>query len=464
VGFRHAPPELDELAGAGPATGRRAASTAAEHVLNLQAAAGNRAVTEALHPRVVQREPPRPTPAPARPSTNGAAKDGNAEETLDDVLARIEASMNLPERVAPAEVLTATTAAEFSTGELDLGIEKTWKRERLDFTKAARKHVATSAKGGAATGTQGPRFDPERRYALRRSVSLLAADYKTGGDLDEVAAIAKRGSPYRSALTKEFGNPTIVLNPTGARMRSSIFDAILKMWIDLQDGEVGELLVTFSGHGGGGYFSGVDWDAVDGNELISLSELAADHNVHVIYVMDTCRAGLLAGAAQGQALREIKSRLARVPADLRKPLLARQQYLQELRLGAFEVGAASHAVGDKARDEVKKRSDKNRLAYFEALVELSNRNRAFKAILGRASLPGIPDHKVLVELQERLGWNVLSAMAGSGREVASTLHAAARMLDAANDVINAALERLDQDVRAASPRNPKGAGPGGTGR
>ncbi|NJD29289.1 MAG: hypothetical protein FIA92_13460 [Chloroflexi bacterium] len=428
-------------------------------VLALQRAAGNRAVADLLQAGPVQRQPAVPATdgdgATAGTTSGDVATDAalasiESARTLDELLARIDAMMPSPERVAPFEALTSTTTAEYSRGELEQDVMRLWRREQLDFTSAALRSVdAPATARGRAIGTRGPRFQPDREYALRRTVNLFAADYRRGADLPDVARIARRGSPFRRALRGEFERETSVLNPPAAQITSSVRGAIIDMWSELDPGTVGEIVVTFSGHGGGGWISGVDGETVSGNQLAELARHAADFNVHLVFVLDTCRAGPITTVAQVEAIRSLDARLARLPEGQRGPLEARVREIERLSREAWQVGQAAFVVGNRARDDVRRPSDDHRLAYVQALLELSRTANAFRPPDDRSGLAAAPVDRLL-EARERLQWDVLAALAGSGREAPSTLRCAAAFLDAANDVINAGLEALNTELSAPS--------------
>lgn len=445
-------PDRDELERSStrsslPRAARDAPSDPASHVLRLQQLAGNRAVRQAIVPSSVQRQP----------AADGATA-GNDRETrdpeLEAVLAQVEALMPSAPRVPAFEAITATTAGEFSEGELEEDIERLWTRERVDFTEAARRTADRSDARRRPRATRSASLPVEGGYALRWSVNLFASDYpRTRSDLPDVARIARRGSPFRRSLDAEFGRTIPVTNPTARQIESAIFDATLAMWTALEPGTNGEIVVTYSGHGGNGIITGVDWVDVGPGKLRDAARLAADHNVHLVFVLDTCRAGTLASYAGGEALRSVGARIDRLPADQQAGARARVEYTRRLGNALFTVGQHVIEAGDAARDANRRRTDAHRLAAFEAFHRVSVSNHAVGALLRGPGVPaGMPSLAGLMTAQEALGWSLLSALTAERSSMTAALRDAALVLDLGQDVANEVTTQLDAATRAAPRR------------
>lgn len=427
-------------------------------VLRLQSRAGNRAVTGLLNP-VAQRQP----------TAGAAGPDGSAQDSeLEAVLAQIDATLPSAPRVPAFEAITGTTAGEYSTGELEEDISRLWSRQRLDFTEAARRTVARGDDRRGPRGTQSPNLRPQTAYALRWSVNLFAANYpRSRSDLPDVARIARPGSPFSRSLAAEFSRTFPVTDPTGHEIESEIIGAVVEMFTALEPGASGEIVVTYSGHGGNGVITGVDWADVGPERLRSLAHFAADHNVHLIFVLDTCRAGTLAAFAASAALNDAEGRIGNLPADQRSAARARVAFTRRLGRALFALNGAVIAAGDAARTVRRAATDANRVAAFERFNAVFHANRELGVLLREPNRgPGLPSMTELLSAHEALGWGVLSALTAERSSMTSALRSSAVVLDLGQDVANSIIAQLDAETRSAGSRDDGGgrAGDAGAGR
>lgn len=374
--------------------------------------------------------------------------------STDEVDAWVEeiASGELPSP-APAtpawEAVTATTAGEYSRGELEQRIMRAWRRERMSFTEAARRAAEQDRRGRPRATRSTEAGDAE--YAARWAVTLMAADYEPGAgtDLSDVARLLRRGSPFQRSLRGSFDRVVPVENPTGGQIVQSIDDAVFAMNESLPAGELGQLVVTFSGHGANGRVVGVDGEAVTPARLGDLAEIAGLFRVQVVYVLDTCRAGTLAQVAQGEEHRDIRDQLDEMPEDRRAELEPVMDLAKDLGQRLFEVGQRVIDVGDAAKAYRKRRSDENALALLETLFEQSDANTALQRFLQTPTPDTAPDLAPLAEHVQDLSWSTLAAMGLRGRRPANTvLRRAAVVLDEGGDVINGLLQFVSQEIAA----------------
>jgi len=229
-----------------------AASPTERHIDGLQRFAGNAAVAVAL-----QRDP---EPATAADEPSHAAAD-QVQAVLDQIAPIITRARETPD----AEVIASTTAPDSATGMLEQAVSRLWRHRRIPFLGAVRRAAANDPRG-AHFVQSGPAGGDER-YGQRWSLNFLAANYRNLPDLPEIRALLRRGSPYRESQEAEFSRVIPLEDPTGAQMRDALVSTVTDLSLSLRPGEIGQLLVTYSGHGRGGIlcgdFAGDVADAVD---------------------------------------------------------------------------------------------------------------------------------------------------------------------------------------------------------
>jgi len=437
---------IDNIAaGSEPRAAKRAPRRSADPAsacLRLQSRAGNAAVARLLKSSSIQRQHDA-TPAEA---------DGELATVLDRI-ARAMASAQVP----PYEVIAGTTAGEYSRGEFEGAIADAWRRERLDFTEAARRIARENTSGeGAPRPTQSPHIPSPDGYALRWNVGLYAADYRgRRDDRPEIAALMRKGSPFQLALGGGFDRAIPVPDPTAAEIKGSVIGAVIDMWAELRPGAMGEIVVFFSGHGGGGQLVGVDGEWLTLNDLRKLAEFAADYDVHLVYVLDTCRAGTLAQYAQATAIeQQVQRPLTDLPPARRAAIEPLARFVEDLNSCSLVLGDRALYVGNAAATYRRRPDDANRLELVNALTSLgAASNDVYKQIGPGRVPPGGPDTAQLLDQLRRLDGALLASyFAGrhESRDAASTvLRRTAVVLDELGDLINDLISRLRREISAA---------------
>ena len=273
-----------------------------DDILRLQSVAGNQAVSGLLEKQQVF-----------------LAAQENTAQPADAELEALLAKIPSPPRVPAFEAITSTTAGEYSRLEWEEAMQKSWRRERLSFTQTARRVAGTEA-ANRPVSTEGPRTTPPAPYAKRWTLNLIATTYRRKKPMAHVANFLKKGSPFAQAQAAESDRVINVQDPTGAAMRSNISDAVLSLFAALPANQIGELVVYFSGHGTNGRILGVDWKVLSPGDLENLANWARDWNVHIVYILDSCRAGGFVVLSQASAIKEAEERFKKLPADQRQAL------------------------------------------------------------------------------------------------------------------------------------------------
>lgn len=386
-------------------------------------------------------------------NTDTSGRDQNETDELDAELdTLLEQIFGKTPKVPAFEAITSTTAGEYSAGELEAEIQRLWRRRRMTFTHAAR-HAAQANTSGrrGPRATQSPQLQPSTPYALRWAVNLFAADYQGRSDLPDVSALTRRGSPFQQSLAAEFNRVIAVRNPTAGEIRSQIFNATHDLWLALGEGQIGELVITFSGHGGNGSISGVDWQDISPQDLHDMAELARDHKIHIVYILDTCRAGILTGYAQAAAVKDVQESLSNLPED--QQALIQTKINEIKRLGGLSAHISGYTirVGDAARNYRRRRTTENFKALFDRFTELFGKVRDLGEYLGqRASLKlEIPNRQKLQQQRSEVLMAILIAYGGQGSAINQALRKVAILLDILNDAINISFTRLNERVAAS---------------
>jgi hypothetical protein len=405
----------------------------------LQRAHGNHYFRSLLQRDVLFRQEPEP---PEISDEESAALDAELEALLDQIRGQ---------EPPPFEAITSTTAGEYSRGELEHEIGRLWRRQRMSFTAAARRVATQGSRGGRGPrAAESQQIDPESPYALRWSVNLFAYDYQKWGDLPEIRELFRRGAPFRRSLEADFSRVIPVMNPTGDDMRSAIYDAIFEISAATPEGQLAELVVTFSGHGGNGVIFGVDEQPLRPSDLREIGHFAQDWGVHLIYVLDTCRAGFLVSFAQASALTDIEEQLDDSPAG--QAVRARLETDLLRRIGTFSSAINNRTIdlGDAYKTYRRRRNDANHVALLDAYLAFSRSFDPLRTALREAlENPNLPeeDRAPIMDLQLQLvamNTEALVTLASGVREVRSDMRQAAIVLDTTYDLMNGMIERLYQ--------------------
>jgi hypothetical protein len=361
------------------------------------------------------------------------------------------------------EAITSTTGAERSRGELEDAVKRLWRRERLSFTSAARR-VAREGSGIAADprAAQSQPLAPDAPYAQRWTLNLLAADYQTGADVPEVADLLRRGSPFQQMLAAEFDHVMSVLNPTGNMMRSAIIDAIMELSRVVPQGQHGELAVTFSGHGSNGRIVGVDDGVLLPHDLQLLAGFAAEWDVHIIYVLDTCRAGQLVAFAQAAAIGDVSRRLGDLPAAARSGPQALMNLARRLGSHSATVNHQAVALGTAQRAYERRRSETNRTAVATAFTAFAPAISALNDDIREIAAGGAVPAEAATQFSElqvqvlTMHTYALATLATGPRNVTADLRQAAVVLDTMYDFVNRLIELAN--VASRQTAEPAAAG------
>ncbi|MGB3716830.1 MAG: hypothetical protein WA996_20620 [Candidatus Promineifilaceae bacterium] len=415
-----------------------------QEIRRLQQTAGNRAVTRLLVHRsaaIVQR-------APAK---GDKYKDKGLAE-LDELLSQIGEKGQKVD-IPPVEVISGTTAAEGSGGGIEGEIERLWRREKLTFTKAARKAARKQTGRRRSVSTQSPHIKPSKAYGKRWSLNLLAADYKgKKADLMDILRLTRKGSPFQKSQAAESNKVLDVKNPTAEEMRTQISEAIFGLHGKLDAGEIGELVVYFAGHGSSGTFSGINWEVVTKKQLASLANLARDFNIHMVYVLDTCRGGPLTHIGRMAAVGDIEKRGAQLPGKLQKAFDERYNLMAALGNLGYRISVTTLPLGDWVRHYWKRPSDKRFRPVIKALALVHKQVSKLGQHLAKDDpvLKKLPELPRLKKLQSRTSMALLRAFEGTRRLIKKATRNIAWLIDGLNDVVNRLIKGLYKASKGAN--------------
>ena len=424
----------------------------------LQQQIGNRAVGQlseagsSVDPQFAEPAVPAAQEDRAEPQEERA---GLTRSEIEVMLGRTEAfGPNVP----TFEVISATTSAQLSQGELEREIGNLWTRERIGFTEAARQAAETDSASlqGSAVPTQSANFEPDQPYSQRWMLGFYAYDYQTGGsDLPYLKKLLRRGSGFQRSVESDFDHVFPVENPSGAQISSQINEKSRHLRRGLERQETGELVVFFTGHGSGRSIMGADGTSVAWSELASLAGLAQDLGIHTVYVLDTCRAGSLASLAQLAAQDDIDETIGESGITDTRVLTSRSETLRTLTtesLAAKELALDLldwhrwHRRATRNRvppDQISQADEERTLATNRLAQHIGN----IHALLHRVEEETVPH---CAELIRRSGALMLgSVWALDPRRIRGFLNDIAPFFDTMNDSINAQLIALRQTVAAA---------------
>ncbi len=430
----------------------------------LQQQIGNRAVGQlssvGAEPESAEQESAEPAEQ-AEPEEKGA---GYTESEIDVILGRTEA---FGPDVPTFEVISATTSAQLSHGELEQEVGRLWTREQIGFTEAARQAAETNSatRQGSAVPTQSADFEPDQSYSQRWMLGFYNHDYEKGsggGDLPALKKLLRRGSGFQRSVKSDFDQDFPFENSSGAQISSQINEKGRHLRRGLERQEIGELVVFFTGHGGGGSILGVDGTSVAWSELASLADLAQDFGIHTVYILDTCRAGSLASLAQLAAQDNIDESIAESASSDTTTMTSRGETLRALSTESLAAKEAALSLLDWHRwhrSATRKRMGPDIIAQADeqrtlAAKQLSHHIGTIYALLHRAEGEAVPHRAELIRLSATLMLGSVWAL--DPRRISGFLDDLAPFFDTMNDSVNAQLITLRQMVEAARQTNSGG--------
>jgi len=424
--------------------GRMPPSLSDAQLVRLQRSAGNLAVARELELGLqtgpsLQRQPNAPRPAAAPPSDSVSA--------LLDEIAPVVGRLRQPPGV---EVITGTSQAEYSRGELEREIGRLWQRRNLPFLDAAR--LAARSNRGGPRAEQTTETPATEQFGQRWSLNLLAADFQQWSDLPEIGRLLRNGSPYGEALRAEFGRVIPVNNPTAARMRDVIVATVVELSLALHPGDIGQLLVTYSGHGGDGFIAGVDGEEIEPAWLIERGRAAASLGVQLVFVLDTCRAGTLVRLAQRTSVQRFRTEAQQFSEPRRSNIEPLVLFDRDVYNSSTRLGEATIALGDAAR-QLERRpragaaatgrispADAVALDAIGALTSMARQNAELHRLVTEARPSLAPTAGELAAASDRLSWLLIGALGADLVSIRRSLRQTAVVLDLVSTYINALIE------------------------
>lgn len=350
---------------------------------------------------------------------------------------------DLPE-VPTFEAITSTTTAQFSRGELETEIARLWQREKLDFTAAARAAAQRDTHRGPRA-TQSLQAPAETEYGRTWAVTLFAADYERNGDIPEINRLMRRGSPFQQALRADVDHVIAVENPSADEMRDAVQSAVIELWEALPESTIGELVVTFSGHGGAGSIEGVDGEELNPADLAGLADFAAGFNIQIVYVLDTCRAGNLINFAQAAGIRALEEEAAELPEGEQAVVGSRIGVAKDLAGAIHGVSRYAYALGSNWRTYRRDRSGDNYKTYLDTALELGDRLDELVTLIDESG-DQIPNSAELRNHAATSALSMLYALEGSRRDINAALASAGEVLDIAHATMNQLILEIDASM------------------
>jgi hypothetical protein len=196
--------------------------------------------------------------------------------------------------VPPSQVIAGASGVQTSTGELT----NETAAEGADFGEGAQAnaeendhHLAGSHYRRGSNPMQSPDLSTARDFALRYGIGFLCSTYPPGfGNLADIAEYSRPNSAYLRAF-QGMNQQQQYTNPTRSQVLSTMADWIRRLNHDLPPGGVGQLVVSFQGHGGRGNFYASDGRQITASELAALATRAERMRVSLRLVLDACFAG-----------------------------------------------------------------------------------------------------------------------------------------------------------------------------
>ena len=383
-------------------------------------------------------------------------RDEESEEGLaPDIQALLDQIGIHQTEVPPMTAIVAATGAELSSGSLEEDIERLWRRERIPFVQAARmaasRDYSASRDSDEAHAMASPDVTPEQGYALKWALSMYAYDYQRGRDLPEIRRLLYQGSPFQQSLAADTDHIIRVSNPTASDITTQIVEAIWALALALPENQIGELVVHFSGHGGEGGISGVDGEFVSRESLTRYALWAADHSVHITYVIDACLTGDLVQNAIGQASNRLAPSLRDLPEGSVRPQYDAYRVLHNQ---ATQLGQASTDLIYASRAARRSRAtDAQRQWFQNSLNHMRTQLQTLATSLDSVQTDLIPDF-FTIELYQRL-LNTLFGqdLESNPRRVLRIMPMMGSLLDTMNEstlAIYADVERLIEEHQQSS--------------
>lgn len=425
-------------------------------VLHLQRILGNQTVQRLLVNRDQDQAPAADTDPP------GPAHRSYSDDELAEIFGEFMAE-ETPE-VPTYEVIAGSTGAETSRGEVETRAEDLWTRRRVALTEGARQAASSPPASDQTIPTQSPEMPVAsgQPYDLRWSISYFAWDYQSSNDLPDIRDMLRARSPFRRALDGEFSNTIEVENPTAEDIVSRTQQTLVQMMmVELDEGQIGELVVTFSGHGSNGAMVGVDEQHVEPFQLTEIGELARRNGIHVVFIMDMCYAGRAVSAAQETAATELRDRVDAMPGD-QSTLLDAMDVVDDLVFDLHEVNNGAFHLADANRNHG------GVPATFHSVVvtrmnelnsPLSHMGPNLNRLAGLVDFVGSDElMNVLQHHQTADVYGDPAVMPSNQGAVTTSLRHVADLVDVTNDVVNRIIQQVNARVNAAP-----GSGAGGAG-
>lgn len=252
----------------------------------------------------------------------------------------------------------------------------------------------------------------------------------------DILRLTRKGSPFLKSQAAESNRVLNVKNPTAEVMRTQISEAIFDLHGTLEAGEIGELVVYFSGHGSSGNMSGINWKVVTRRQMLKLANLARDFNIHMVYILDTCRGGPLTNTARVMAVDDIH-RGYKLPVK-------QWSTLRGLGNFGYQLMNFTLSLGSWVRHYFKRRSTKRFRALFDRLTavcklvsKLGNHLRKDDQALNK-----LPELSLLKRLQSKTSMTLLYAYEGTRGTIRKAMRNIARLIDALNDTVNRLIKEM----------------------
>lgn len=426
----------------------------AQNVLWLQRMVGNRAVQELVQ-RDLEDEDDTDTDLP---------RGILGMREWDD----FEQRLRYLEATPAFEVIAGATGAETSDGRLEQRAEYLWRREHIRFTEGARQLAGQRPLQDDAHPTQSPHQAPGQTYSHRTGLSFLAYDYppvindrffrRNSDDLSDIRGMMRQGSTFRRAFEAEFEQPPqIVENPAAQTIEDRIRGTVEQMRSSMPDGQIGELVVHFSGHGSNGGMIGVDGNPFTREQIRAVGESARRQGIHIVFIMDICFSGNAVSEAQSSATASLLNRANSLPTAEMQAVYGVLGTAQTLIHQSMQVSERAEALsnaayfhGIRARDFRANVAPliqplRDQLARF---TQALNPTEDYQTSMDPLPAGDLEELRTMVEqAQANLAPDRVRGRAG----VENNVERLGTLLDRACDVINTLIQRGQQMIEAARP-------------
>jgi hypothetical protein len=285
---------------------------------------------------------------------------------------------------------------------------------------------------------------------------MVAWNYTQWSDVPAIRRYLRAGSQFQEALRGEFAAVNNYENPTGSQIEANIQNSIQALARQVTPGQIGELLIYLTGHGGSGGIYGTDQVGVTPARLRELAHEASRANVHITYIIDSCNIGEIVNLAQEDTLTALGVSVEAAPEAQREQYRLRFTALRDIRTDIQAIGDQVHNLYDSRRTLGNAATQNAARTFAGHLSNALSRLSDDLLVYGRAANVSTFDLGMRI-LEPSVESYLLSVppvanVPGIGatitaQKVAQLRTQLAPIIDMANDLIRTGVQQLRNDLR-----------------